>query len=170
MANTETIVTKSAKASIDASTGLVNQPITGLIAGEDIANCDISQRNRVAALDCEFRRPSSFDRRKVNTPHPDRICIRRFCVALERHRNRFVRRRPSPYMHGKPSLDDHVIGKQSRQHNVGPRGEREDEHNCDGSKHEEPIIQQILRPCGCMIYYGTTAMETLRLVAPATSS
>jgi hypothetical protein len=41
MANTETLVVKSAKASIDASTGLVNQPITGLIAGEAIANCDI---------------------------------------------------------------------------------------------------------------------------------
>jgi hypothetical protein len=41
MANTETLVVKSAKASIDTSTGLVNQPITGLIAGENIANCDI---------------------------------------------------------------------------------------------------------------------------------
>lgn len=41
MANTETLVVKSAKASIDTSTGLVNQPITGLIAGENIANCDL---------------------------------------------------------------------------------------------------------------------------------
>ena len=37
----ETVVTKSAKASVDTSTGLVNQPITGLIAGEDIGNCDL---------------------------------------------------------------------------------------------------------------------------------
>ncbi len=36
----ETLVTRSANASIDASTGLVNQPITGLLAGEDIAACD----------------------------------------------------------------------------------------------------------------------------------
>lgn len=41
MANTETIVTKSAKASIDTSTAIPNMPLTGLIAGENIANCDI---------------------------------------------------------------------------------------------------------------------------------
>ena len=37
----ETVVTKSAKASVDTSTGLVNMPITGLIAGENIATCDM---------------------------------------------------------------------------------------------------------------------------------
>jgi hypothetical protein len=37
----ETLVVKSAKASIDATTALLNQPITGLIAGENIANCDL---------------------------------------------------------------------------------------------------------------------------------
>lgn len=37
----ETVVTKSAKASVDVSTGQVNMPITGLLAGEDIAECDL---------------------------------------------------------------------------------------------------------------------------------
>jgi len=37
----ETVVTKSAKASIDATTALVNQSITGLLAGENIAECDL---------------------------------------------------------------------------------------------------------------------------------
>ena len=37
----ETVVTKSSKASVDVSTGMVNQLITGLIAGEDIAECDL---------------------------------------------------------------------------------------------------------------------------------
>jgi hypothetical protein len=37
----ETLVTKSATASIDVSTGVVNFPLTGLVAGEDIALCDL---------------------------------------------------------------------------------------------------------------------------------
>lgn len=41
MANTETIVTKSTKASVDASTALTTPPISGLIAGENIAACDM---------------------------------------------------------------------------------------------------------------------------------
>jgi hypothetical protein len=37
----ETIATKSATAGIDISTAVVNQLLTGLIAGEDIALCDL---------------------------------------------------------------------------------------------------------------------------------
>jgi hypothetical protein len=37
----ETLVTKSAKASIDVSTAQMNLLITGLLAGESIAECDL---------------------------------------------------------------------------------------------------------------------------------
>jgi hypothetical protein len=37
----ETLVTKSAKASVDVSTGQLNLLITGLLAGENIAECDM---------------------------------------------------------------------------------------------------------------------------------
>ncbi len=57
MANTETLVTKSAKASVDASTALTNQPISnGLIAGENIAVCDMLY---IAAADGKVYRTSA---------------------------------------------------------------------------------------------------------------
>src|SRR5437016_5069108 len=59
-------------------------------------------------------------------------------------------------MHGKPSLDDHVIGKESRQCNVCPRGEREEKRDCEDSMHKEPIIQQILR----LRLYDRTVVES----------
>jgi len=40
MANTETLIVKSTKASIDANTAMKAPQITGLIAGENIAVCD----------------------------------------------------------------------------------------------------------------------------------